>query len=630
MTVEATLEDHPTKPRILIRWSGNDFAQHLSDLKANVSGVRFRKSDKVWTAPATVDTCHSLRRAFGEDLKIKKPLAQWYIDNKAARDAQEAASVAGDAELALLPSAAPRLAATLRPDQRAGVAWVAQGYRGGGLVADVPGLGKTLETIGGIIEADVQGRVIIVCPKISVFNVWHHELKRWTDETVVMARGTKLQRQRAIDEFFRLDDEREDSGGGGRTWLIVVAEMLRVERRELEDGEVKSHAKNRGRIEGYAFPELFDQPWSAIILDESQRLLGSLSVAKSNLAGEGLVKLPLTPQGRKYALSGTPFGKGGRVQGMFGTLHWIWPDEYTSFWKWAERHFEVEEKVINRAGKTAKQVSGLRNGVGAEEFLASLGPRILRRTKAEVLPNLPPKQYADVWCEMSPAQKKQYKQLADDAEIALPGGFLTADGVLAEITRARQIANGCIDVRRDGSVYFKGDSCKIDALLEKLEGRDGSGTKVVVASRFNEFLSEAETRLAEADLHYLKITGATSEKNRNSYMAEFQAPGGPTIMLINTKAAGISINLDAADEMHMLDELDNPEDNEQAEDRIHRASRMHKVTIYYYRTIGTYDEAIQDRVENKRIDQHLVLDGRRGVDYVRSLIKYKEPTKEQP
>jgi SNF2 family DNA or RNA helicase len=96
---------------------------------------------------------------------------------------------------------------------------------------------------------------------------------------------------------------------------------------------------------------------------------------------------------------------------------------------------------------------------------------------------------------------------------------------------------------------------------------------------------------------------------------------------MNSKAGGVSITLDAADEVHILDELDNPEENEQLEDRAHRASREHQVTIYYYRSEGTIDTNIGEAVEGKRQEQHRVLDERRGREYTREIIRYN-PTKE--
>lgn len=619
MKIEATLMEVNKTPRIVWRWkNAGDQFQELVDRAKRVPGARFNKTQKAWTAPATVDVCHDLRRQYGDSLKVLGPLADWYRAHAAEAEAQRQGSAATDAELRVLPEAAPRLFATLRPDQRAGIDWIARTYRNGGLIADKPGLGKTMQAIGGVIEAELQGPILVVCPKISVRNVWWREITKWTDEHVYMCRGTRAQRQAAIDAFKADTSERK--------WLVVVAEMLRVKRKPNET-TVKANAKKRGRVEGYEFPELFEQPWAAILCDESHKLLGSLTVAKSNLMGEGLASLPITAETKKYAISGTPFGRGGRIYGMFGTLHWLWPDEYTSFWKWADRHFEIEEEYVKR-GVTARKIIGLRGGQGAEDFLNSLGPRILRRTKEEVLKNLPPKQYVEVLCEMEPAQKRQYLQLGDDAEVVVPGGTIIANGVLAEITRARQIANGCL-ARVGDNVVFSGESCKVDALIARLEARGivggESDTKVIVSSQFNAFIEGALIpRLEKEKVKYHLLTGATTERERDRQMEEFQAEGGPQVFILNSKAGGVSITLDAADEVHCLDELDNPEDNEQLEDRAHRASRIHQVTIFYYRTEGTYDVNVAASVENKRLAQFEVLDGRRGISDVRSWIKYRE------
>lgn len=617
--VTATYLEYQGKPRIWVKWDFTpDYERVISALKQHCDGPRFLKSEKVWSMPATVDNCLALRKAYGDNLVIKRPLADWYRTHGQQASQQAAASAAEDAELVLLPEAAPRLFATLRPDQRAGVRWIADGYRGSGLIADKPGLGKTMQAIGGVLEADLQGPILVVCPKISVRNVWWREITKWTDESVHICRGTRANREKALAEF--LEDP------SSRKWLVVVAEMLRVKRKP-NDTTVKANAKKRGRVEGFEYPELFDQPWSAILADESQRLLGSLSVAKSNLMGEGLAQLPLSPSGRRYAISGTPFGKGGRVQGMFGTLHWLWPDEFTSFWRWADRYFEIEEEYVRR-GQTARKIIGLREGGDGEEFLRTLGPRILRRTKEEVLKNLPPKQYVEVLCEMEAKQRRQYQQLGDTAEVEVDGGTILANGVLAEITRAKQIANGVLE-KVGGEVRFTGDSCKIDALMEKLDARGiltGDGdTKVLVASRFNSFIHYALIpRLEKEGVDYHLLTGATSEKERDRQMEEFQKEGGPRVFILNSKAGGVSITLDAADEVHCLDELDNPEDNEQLEDRAHRASRIHQVTIFYYRTEGTYDVNLANSVEDKRKAQFEVLDGRRGLQDVRNWIKFQE------
>lgn len=440
--------------------------------------------------------------------------------------------------------------------------------------------------------------------------------------------------------------------------LITVAETLRIKEEAEEiivgcsEARCAEHhggpAEHRSfwnvvelntkkkKFAGYEYPWLFDEAWATVVVDESHKLFGSLTIAKGNLAGKGLKRLPVaTDLDRvcKLAVTGTPFGKGGRLTGMFGTLTWMWPDEFTSYWRWAETYFEIEtEKVFVRGGhgrtQDTRRVAGLRRG-SEDDFLNSFGPRILRRTKAEVLPGLPPKQFVEVMCELEGQQLKQYKAMSDEAEITCAGGILTANGGLAEITRAKQVANGVLDTDGNGNVWFTGESTKLDQLFQQLDQRgilDGDGdSKVIVASQYNEFLKVLEVRLSEAKVGYHIITGKTSDTKRDDAMEAFQNDGGHRVFLLNAKAGGVSVTLDAADEVHCLDELWNPEDQEQLEDRAHRASRMHQVTIYHYRSEGTIDENIAHDVEDKRQAQHAVLDGRRGIEYARALIKYRKP-----
>lgn len=602
---------------------GEEFSDMVARSK-KPSGARFQKTTKLWRYPLAVETCHKLRAVWGDDLKISIPLGAWYVEAAEARAEQAAKAAQTDAELTLLPQVAPALAATLRPDQRVGVAWVAAGYRGSGLLADQPGLGKTLEAIGGILEAG-GGPTLIVCPKLSVKRVWQREWNRWApDVPVYAARGTRVRRQRTIEQF--------DADPAETKVLIVVAEMLRI----VEEPDPTDFEGKKMKFKGYQYPELF-RGWSWVCVDESHRLFGSLTITKGNLMGKGLKRLGSKFNAdRKLAITGTPFGRGGRVQGMFGTLHWLWPDEFTSFWRWAEDLFIVtDEEVYIKGGRgatrTTKRIGKLRKG-GKKRFFKTLGPRVLRRTKAEVIKWLPPKQFVDVLCEMEGEQLKQYKQMSDEAEVVVPGGMIIANGVLAELTRAKQVANGALHLDSAGNVRFNstpGGSCKLDMLMQMLDQRgitDGSAElKVIVASQFNELLYALEDRLQEAKIGYHMITGKTSDTKRDKAMEEFQEEGGHQIFLLNSKAGGVSVTLDAADEVHCLDELYNPEDQEQLEDRAHRASRNHQVTIYYYRSEGTIDEQIATNVEGKRQNQHDVLDGRRGVEYARSLIKYRAP-----
>lgn len=648
--------------------SKNDFDAMLAACK-RVPGGAFRREDKVWHYPLAIDTCHALRAAFGTQLRVGADLSQWYRAKAAETDAHRALAAAGDATLSRVPAA---LASWLRPYQRVGARWIAEAYRNGGIVADTPGLGKTSETIAGLLEADVRGPVLVSCPKLSVRRVWGKELSQHApDVPVYLCQGTREKRQRVLAQF--LHDVHQDPDR--LRVVVVVGEMLRVEmgdpcytksgtkiatcRTLLANPENQCYLHNFYRVQaavekdekrrkkdqvpvGFSYPELFNATalaggWAAVILDESHRMLGSLTVAKGNLMGRGLKMLPERTGVRRYALSGTPFGKGGRIEGMFGTLNWIWPDEYTSFWRWAAANFEIEEKIVNRRTfATAKKIKGLKGmsddateeerTAAMENFIRTLGARVLRRTKDEVLPELPPKLYVEVACEMTAQQRKQYLALADMAEAMVPGGVITCNGGLALLTRERQVANGALRME-EGKVKFTDHSGKLDALWEKLEDRgilDGShGEKVVIASEFTEFLDAIAGRLKDGKVQYLRIDGTTSEKKRDNIMKMWQANWRDPmrVLLVSSKAAGISITLDAASEMHIMDEMWNPEENEQLEDRIHRASRMHQVTILYYRTEGTIDYVKAHSVEMKRRAQHAVLDGARGVDYLREMMQ---------
>lgn len=614
MKAEAVLRDG----KVNLSAKGDPFEVVLAKCKA-VPGGRFQKADKTWNYPLTIDTCHGLREVWGSALKVGVDLAQWYATNRAVAAEQAALASATDAPLLRLAETAPRLAATLRPDQRVGVAWVAAGYRGAGLVADEPGSGKTLEVIGGILEADLQGPILIACPRLSVKTVWANELRRWApDERVYIMRGTREQREKALAAFW--------ADPTPRKWLVTVMESLRIKDVEFDDGKV---------VKGAEYPSLFGETWAAVVVDESHKAFGSLTVVKGTLHGKGLKRLKTE---RRYACTGTPFGKGGRLQGFFGTLHWLWADEFTSFWRWAETYFQIEEDEFYVRGgggrkKTAKRVGGLKEG-SEEEFLHSLGPRILRRTKAETMPWLPAKQYREVLCEMTPAQRKQYEAMNLDGEFRAGEGMVSVDGVLAAITRAKQVANGAL-VRTDTGVSFDPKaSCKLERMMELFDARgllDGSGDmKVVVASQFNEFLYAARNLLEAQGTPYLLMTGKTNDKHREAMIEEFQRPGGPRVFMLNSKAGGVSVTLDAADEVHMLDEMWDPGDNTQLEDRIHRASRGKEriaATVLQYRTEGTIDTNIGEDVEERRRNQHAVLDGRRGIDYIREVVAY-QPNKE--
>lgn len=562
--------------------------------------------------PMTPDKCVEMREAWGQELRVHKALSGWYREATAVRSAQVARTKATDASLPRLSAAYPELNAWLKGDQRVTASWIANAYRGAGLLADEVGTGKTAGVIAGLVEAGVTGSVLIVCPKISVRAVWLKEITRHTNIQVFACTGSRTRREKVIDAFINSDPSK-------LAVLVVVAEMLRV-KAEREKGRIVNFL-------GHEYPDLFDVDWNAVVIDESHKVLGAMDVVRANLAGEGIRTLHYAANALRLAVSATPFGKGGRTEALFGTLHWLWPDEFTSRWAWLGKYFEVwEEQVYVRGGGGAtKPVRKIGDVLNEGRLWADLGPRVLRRTMEEVSPeHRGLKNYVEVPCELDGPQANQYKRFAEDAELAIEGGVITTVGVLDFLTRCRQFANGVLR-KEGGRVVYTGASAKIDRLMAHLENM-APGRKVVIASQYNEFLDVVERKLHDTNWNTLRIDGKTTDRQREAAMAAFQGENltgrDYRIFLLNSQAGGVSITLDAADELHALDEMD-ADSMTQLFGRIFRRGRVHEVFFYLYRAMGTIDEEIGYKVAGTLEKQARLLDGRRGLEYARELAKYK-------
>jgi SNF2 family DNA or RNA helicase len=368
-------------------------------------------------------------------------------------------------------------------------------------------------------------------------------------------------------------------------------------------------------------------PWQAIVVDESHRYLSGIKSARNmTQAGKGIMALQLADDGVKVALSGTPMR--GKPSNLWGTLHWLRPKEYTAFWRWAESYFEVSR------GWGGSHAVGRLMPWREDSFYKSLDGVMLRRTKAEVVKELPPKQRVDIMCDMTSLQETMYRQMEASAIAELEGlgmdddedNQLSAIGVLAIMTRLKQFANcSWRNVGVDGispkaifdSVH-SGKCAVIEEMLNErgIAGADRSGdNKIVIASQFTQVIDSLENFLESIDVPTMKITGAVNERRRVEVTEKFQSEGGPRVLLMNTTAGGVAITLDAfCDELIIIDETWTPDEQEQLEDRIHRVSRIHQVTIYRLTAAGTIDEYIKQRTLAKDTIQKQILDGRRGVD----------------
>jgi SNF2 family DNA or RNA helicase len=273
----------------------------------------------------------------------------------------------------------------------------------------------------------------------------------------------------------------------------------------------------------------------------------------------------------------------------------------------------------------------------------SLDRIMLRRTRAEVASHLPQKEYVGthlfpggpvaIWLRMDGKQEKAYRQMQVQSVADVEGGQLSAIGTLAEWTRLKQFANSYGRMDTEGNFHPALPSNKLDFLIQRLIELgypDDPDTKVVVVSQFTQVLHlfkaavEKEFGTGIAAM----VTGGITGDQRSSMIDSFNQPIGsksqynPLVMFLNTKAGGSAITLDVADEMIFLDQTWIPDDQEQAEGRIDNRRPEEKIVQRRYLYLATEDSIDQyvAEVNHERGEAgRQILDGRRGVEYLRAV-----------
>jgi SNF2 family DNA or RNA helicase len=596
------------------------FDQEVVSRVKKLPGARFvprEKGGPYWTLPLKMESARALREAFGASLKVSKELKTWAWEQVKRHDALGSLASADDAELEYLPQNLEELSALLRPYQRAAVKFIATS--GNPLIADQQGLGKTLEVIGGLFEFEEVGVAsLIIAPKVALRNVWEKELKRFQPYPVFVMDGDRTNSEKALLRFMAVVE------AGEPAWLITNPAKVRFRAEwntngcELHDGsETAADRKKCGHCfteDVLTYPQLLEVPWDVTVIDEVHR------DAVKNPKSKGAKAIRMLKGKRRIAISGTPMD---RPIHLWGILNYLNPKEFSSKWNWANQWLHTYNNGFGWVFCTGTRDNGqlcevceggiLRHRL--DEFFEHLKPYVLRRTKAEVAKELPPKQIVPVWCEMTPAQEAQYDEFAKEAELIINDERVSASIKLTELLRLKQFAIAKQKIVDDNLIPTE-EGGKIEALLELLEEHDES-QKLVVFSQFREVVDMLERLLERHGIKTFKITGKVTQKVRDQAVAAFQSDGGPRVMLMTTTAGGVAITLDRADSVIFMDETWSPTDMEQAEDRVHRISRIHNVTVYYLRTSGTVDEYIMGVVTEKADIASLVMDIRRGVAKLR-------------
>lgn len=578
-----------------------------------------------WRYRADIDTARLVREAFGDALVLSDALKAWGKAITEGHRKLRSLATGDDAVLEVVPKVLPEVTDLIagkdittitgkviknptpqgRPYQRADIRFMKESPNP--LNANQPGTGKTIELIAAIHEEELDdGPNLVIAPRTSVFNVWKPELESFQGWPVLATTGSMKDRNAVLQEA------QEMATAGESFWLVVNWSMVRYKK-------LRGQFDDRGNeMTVPQYPEVFSIEWNTVTADEFHRE-GLTNM--SSLTREGMDALV---SAKRYALSGTPMG--GVPLKLYGVLNWLNPKEFSSKWRFADQWLTVEE-VETRTG-TYKKAHGIRPE-REEAFYEMLSRYMVRRTKEEVMPWLPPKDWMPItWVQMSPKQAKQYKEFALEAEVRIDEEKLTAVSILSEYARLKQFANAYCTIKgkdKKGNpiVVPTEDSPKLEPLEQILSergiGKKGSeddlgDDQVIVASQFSRMVDMVYEYLSKKGIAVAKFTGDVSDKRREEIITAWQGSKEFKVLCMTTTAGGVSINLDMADTVVLLDETWNPDDQEQLVDRTHRGSRIHQVTVYRIFTEGTIEEYINEvNVEKDNVNYKILDFYRKGL-----------------
>ena len=435
----------------------------------------------------------------------------------------------------------PTIDGELRPYQIDGVKWLLTLYRYslGGILADDMGLGKTIETIAFINAIKNNKPILIVSPKSLVFN-WISEFNKFAKDIPVFGIiGTVEERKKIIKKI------KDDKFGV----FFISYDSLRNE-----------------------YENLLDFTFDVVILDEAQFIKNIH--AKKTSAVKKINAL------HTIALTGTPIEN--NIYDLWSIFDFLMPHyllDYDDFKDSFENDDEYYRIVRDK-----------------------VAPFILRRTKEDVLKDLPEKYEVIVTTEMSPEQRKLYDafRLKAKEELKSSDAGSKMIEVLSIITRLRQI---CVDP----STFvenFTGESGKISTLKEIIKDKLQDNHRFLIFSQFVSALNIVKDELENMGIKFFMITGDTSAKERLNICNEFNTNEDYKIVLISLKAGGTGLNLVGADVVVHLDPWWNYSAQNQASDRAHRIGQTRTVEVI--KLIA--ENSIEERVVNLQNEKKELVD----------------------
>lgn len=441
------------------------------------------------------------------------------------------------------PAVPGGLQAELRAYQEDGFVWAMRLAHAefGACLADDMGLGKTLQALAVMIARSAGGPALVVAPT-SVCGNWLAEAGRFAPGLNVTIYGE-----------------------AGREGLITAAgpgDVLLV-----------SYTLMQQASEAFAA-----RTWHTLVADEAQAVKNALAKRSQALFD--------IPADFRLALSGTPVEN--RLAELWSIMRFCNPGLLGTLTRFTERFATPIERNRDRE---------------AQRLLRRLiAPFVLRRTKTQVLDDLPPRTELIFSVVPDADEAAHYEALRRNAVSAAESlaGEGNASGqarfhILAQLTKLRRAA--CDPRLTTPDLGFVG--AKVRAFAELASELAANGHKALVFSQFVDFLTLLRAPLDEAGITYQYLDGSTPAAERTRRVAAFQQGSGD-LFLISLKAGGFGLNLTAADYVVITDPWWNPAAEDQAMGRAHRIGQLRPVTVYRLVSKGTLEERIIELHHDKR------------------------------
>jgi len=436
--------------------------------------------------------------------------------------------------------------ATLRPYQQQGVNWLQflREYGLAGILADDMGLGKTLQTLAHIqIEKDA-GRLtlpaLIIAP-VSLMGNWRKEAERFCPELrTLVIHGA---------------DRHEVTGSTHDHDLVIAPYSLLPRDRE-------------GWLQGQ---------WHLVVLDEAQNIKNA-----NTHAAEVVSQLNTR---HRLCLSGTPMEN--NLGELWSLFHFLMPGFLGS-----QKHFgELFRKPIEKLGDPE----------ATQQLRARVTPFMLRRTKAVVAHELPPKVETVMRVELEGKQADLYETIRLGMEKTVREALNTKGLAKSQITildallKLRQV---CCDphLLKLAAAQKVKTSAKLDQLMQLLPEMLSEGRRILLFSQFTSMLTLIEAELKKRNIQWVKLTGQSQK--RDEIIDQFTS-GQVPLFLISLKAGGTGLNLPQADTVIHYDPWWNPAVEAQATDRAHRIGQTQSVWVVKLVAQGTIEERILALQERK-------------------------------